>query len=194
MFLKKNALRAIQRSIYYPTCSEELQSHFCDPCDDGELGGVRSVFYYQDGVFALTNAPSKSEFDAGIAAGTVIIIPSTRGSYDGGSPTYDKGFGDTDQSYSSSTYKLTYIDPNYVKNRDFYNSLQSQTQWKIGWRSETQIHLSEKTVTAYGKDTHEEDVKTKVYWNVEVSWVSKIKPLIYDTPASVFECFQVINP
>lgn len=179
-------------SIYYPTCSEELLDHFCDPCDDGELGGVRSIFYYKDGAFSLSQDPSAAEFEAAVAAGLCVIVPSTRGTYDGGAPTFDKGFGDTDQTFASSSYKLTYTDPNYVQNRAFYNALQSQSQWMIGWRSETQIHLSEKTVTAYGKDPHQEDVKTRVYWEVEVAWVSKVKPLIYDTPSGVFECFQVI--
>jgi hypothetical protein len=189
---RKNALLAMQRSIYYPdSCSEALLNHVCDPCDDGEGSGVRGVFYYKDGAFGGT--PTQAMFEQGAEDGTIIVIPKTRGTYDGGTPTYGKGFGDQEQTYEGSTYKLTYTDPNYKLNNDFYDNAQSATLWNVGWRSETLIHLSEKVVTIYGKDPHSDDNKNKVYWEVDVTWSSKDKPRIYDMPAGIFQCFQVIE-
>lgn len=177
-------------SIFYASCSEDILNHVCDPCDEGEGDGVRHVFYYKDGSFAA--APTKTEFEQGVESGDVIVISDTRGTFDGGTPTYGKGYGDRISSYESSTYKVTYSDRNYVRNRAFYNGLQSQTSWNFGWKSETQIHLSEKKVTAYGKDPHTDDITKKVVWEVEVTWASKTKPLIYDSPDGIFECFQIL--
>lgn len=177
-------------SQYYPQCGDELLDHWCDPCDEGEGDGVRSIFLYKDGTFSAT--PTTQEFRDGVTNGNIVIIPETRGTFDGGAPTYGKGFGDRTTTFESADYKLTYTDPNYYRNRSYYNSAQSQTQWNIGWRSETLIHLSEKKVTMFGKDPHTDDNKKKIYWEVETTWTSKNKPLLFPTPSDVFECFQDI--
>lgn len=174
----------------YKLCGEDFLNHICDPCDEGESDGVRSAFFYKDGVFSGT--PTTAQFRAGYLAGKVIIIPEVRGTGDGGTPTYGNGFGDRITTYESSDYKMTFTDPNYSLNRDFYDSAQSQTQWNFGWRTETLIHMSEKKVTIYGKDPHSGDLKKKIYWEVEVTWNSKNKPKIYPTPDGVFECFTLI--
>lgn len=174
----------------YSNCGAQLLNHYCDPCDEGELGGVSSIFFYKDGAFS--GVPVTADFTNGVQNGLVVVIPETRGTFDGGTPNYGKGFGRRTTTYDSSDYKLTYTDRNYKQNNTFYNSAQSQTEWNVGWCSETLIHLSGTPVTIYGKDPHTEEVKNKIYWEVECTWNSKNKPLIYPTPTGVFECFVLI--
>lgn len=174
-------------------CVDTDELHVCDPCDPGEGDGVRSVFFYKEGAFA-TATPTALEFENGQIASpqTVKVIPTTRGTYDGGTPTYGEGFGDADSSYESASHKLSYVDPNYL-NRDFYDWLQNQTQWMFGWRTETKIHLTNKPVTAYAKDVHSGDIKKKLRWEVEITWTSKNKPTIAAIPADTFVC-TVVTP
>ena len=176
--------------VYYPAgCTAEVPDHYCNPCDALEHGRVRSVAFI-DSAFDFVDPSDPTEWQAGIAAKSIIVIPATNGSFDGGSEVETPGYGDQQTKLTGYSFVLTYNDPNYKLNADFYNLLKRSRNYKIAFRTETLTHLSVNTVTVIPKNPVAEDLTSEVVWNVAVKWSEGDLPVPYDTPAGIFECFD----
>lgn len=179
-------------AIYYPgdNCQTQVPEHLCDPCKAIELGGVRSVAFIADD-FTFTNPSSTSEWANGVAAGQIILIPETNGTFDGGTPQEGAGFGDNPTSLDGYEFILTYSDPNYIGNVDHYDTLKNvRNGYKVAFRTGSRTIISDKTVVILPKAPVDSDVKSKVLWQVTVKWTSQNLPVDYSTPANVFRCIQ----
>lgn len=177
-------------SIYYPTsCEQEIPNHFCDPCADDEHGRIRSVALI-DKSFNFIDPSSSVEWLAGITAGKIVVIAETNGSFDGGSPKEGAGFGDTVATYLGSDFVLKFKDPNYKGNCIFYNAINKSRNYKIAFRTETLIHLSDKTVYLNAKPSIADELTSTIVWDVEAKWSSSNIPCPYDVPDGIFVCFQ----
>lgn len=174
-------------SVYYPdNCEDIIPDHICDNCGDIELGGIRSVGYLRN-TAAISDPSDPTEWEALFAAGDLILIPETKGTFDGGSPVFAPGYGDQQQRLVGYNFTLTYQDPNYKQNCDFYNAMKFSRGWKFVYRTETQIHIVDYTVQATPTNPVEEDKTTEVTWNVSVTWTGKNNPCPYDVPPGLFD-------
>jgi hypothetical protein len=90
---------------YSDSCDTVLGTYNCDPCPlpDMEFGRTRGVALIKKSYLpTLLAAPiTAATWTAGIAAGNIIIIPMTAGSYDPGDPKELKGYGDNKSSYGT---------------------------------------------------------------------------------------------
>ena len=180
-------------AVYYPedNCQSGVPEHLCDPCKPIELGGVRSVgFIDADATFANPSDPV--EWAAKLLAGTIKLIPETSGTFDGGTPQEGAGFGDSPTSLDGYDYSLEFFDPNFVGNCDFYDNMKNaRNAFKVIWRTETQVYLSDRSVIVLPKFPIANDVKSRVLWQVIVKWSSKNLPCSYTSPgAATFRCIQ----
>lgn len=185
----KTPLNAIQR-IYYPAaCSEETVGHNCDPCEDKEHGRIRSVaFIHKSYTFADPTSPT--EWSDAIAAGHIIIIPQTNGSYDGGAPKEGPGYGDSPSVYLGSDFSAKFKDPNYASNCAFYNGLKRSRNYKFAYVTETKVHIAGKTCVVLPKNPVADDLTSIVEWDVEVKWQDSDFACPYAIPEGIFdECF-----
>lgn len=173
--------------IYYPpTDCDDAAEHFCNVCDQIELGRVRGVAFIKK-TFTFTNPSSAAEWTAGILSGDIIVIPETTGTYDGGTPKEGTAFGDQEFRTTGYSYTLQFKDPNYKQNRDFYNSIQYSRNYNMAFRTETQIHLSNKPVSISVQDPVTEDLNAEVTWNVTAKWASQSLMTIEDMPLGIFD-------
>lgn len=180
-------------SIFYPSgCDDSVLTHVCNPCPESELGRVRGVAFVRND-FEFSNISLASEWEAGVAAKKIVIIPETRGTYDGGTTTFGPGFGDVPQKKQSKTFKVTFSDPNLKNNCDFYNGLSNSRKWRIAFISESLIQISDKAATVDPKDPIEEAVESERFWNVEATFVQKDNPCHFDKPEGIFTCFEDIE-
>jgi hypothetical protein len=176
--------------VYYPAgCEADLGDHYCNPCEAAEHGRVRSVAFIA-AAFAFTDPTSASEWAAGIAAKQIVIIPETNGSFDGGSEIETPGYGDQQTKLVGYNFQLNFKDPNYQLNADFYNALKRSRNWRIGYRTENLVHLSENTVQAIPKNPVAEDLTSEVVWDVIVKWSEADLPVPYAVPEGIFTCFD----
>lgn len=182
-------------SIYYPegNCGTVavLPPYSCKPCIDPELGRIRSVFLYKSTV-AWINQSSTTEWQQYILAGDVIVIKDTQGNYDGGTSTELVGFGDLEFINGGIAHILLWRDPNIEENCDFYNALLSQTEYKLGWRTETRIWFSDEVATYTPKVPVPDDIKGYVTFETTAKWTSNSIPCSFATPVGIFDrCFAV---
>ncbi len=178
-------------AIVYPSnCDEVDLAHQCDDCEDPELGRIRGIAFIKDD-FAFSNAASYTEWFNGIASGDIIIVPFTRGSFDGGTPKEGTGYGDQATKYIGSDYSLTYFDPNYAINRDFYNNIKRFQNYKVAYKTETLVHITDKVCQVLPKAPVQDDITSEVVWEIMVKWSSQNEPTPYTAPDAIFICFEV---
>lgn len=175
--------------IYYPsTCESEIPSHYCNPCPTPEHGRIRSVaFIAKD--FAFTDPSDPNEWTTGITNKDIIVIPQVNGTFDGGSEVEVPGYGDQQTKLTGFNYQLTYNDPDYKHNCDFYNAIKWSRNYKMAYRTETQVHLVDVGVQVIPKNPVTEETTSEVVWNVLVKWSSGETPCPYDAPPAIFDCF-----
>lgn len=177
-------------AITYPEDCEEELTHTCDECEDPELARLRGVAFL-DKDFAFSNPSSYTEWFNGIASGDIIIIPFTRGSFDGGTPKEIQGYGDQASKLIGYDYSATYFDPNYAVNRDFYNAIKRNRNKKFAFKTETLVHVTEVPCQVIPKAPVVDDITGEVVWEVMVKWSDDELPDPYTAPDGIFTCFAV---
>lgn len=180
-------------AIYYPSgCDDEIPAHVCDPCGEIEGGRVRSVAFIKTS-FEFTDPTDPTEWQEGFASGDIILIPDTRGNYDGGAEVEGQGFGDQVTRLTGYNHQLQYQDPNYAPNWTFYDLVKRTRGYKVAFRTATKIHLVNATVQVIPKNPVQEDPNTDVLWDVLVKWASLSSPRPYDVPPGIFDSCVVLS-
>lgn len=174
-------------SLQRITCGEasgENLIHSCDPCGR-ELGRIRGVALV-DGSVDLTelidalktgnNAQTaQTTFESLIESGKLHLISETTGTFDGGSAQTGDGYGDEETRLLGYLYTLSFKDPSYSGNKDFYERAENE-HWKLIWRTETLLHFADKPAGIQAIAPVEQDLTSAVAWNVTATWKSKNKP------------------
>lgn len=180
-------------SVYYPSgCDELIPDYICDPCVETEKGRIRSIAFIKNS-FAFTDPTSPAEWQAGFAAGDIIIIPFTKGTFDGGSEVESAGYGDLATKLTGYNFQLQYQDPNYRTNCEFYNAIKRSSNYRVAYRTETQIHISNNPVQVIPKNPVQDDITTEVVWDVLVKWSDSDVPCPVDVPAGIFDQCVALN-
>lgn len=174
-------------SLQRITCGDvsgEQIIHTCDPCGR-ELGRVRGVALVDGSVNltelidALKNGTNEQNaqtlFETLIEAGQIHLISETTGTFDGGAAQTGDGYGDAENRLLGYLYTLSFKDPSYSGNKDFYERAENG-HWKLIWRTETLLHFSDKPANIQAIAPVEQDLTSAVAWNVTATWKSKNKP------------------
>lgn len=163
-------------------------THTIDDCNR-ELGRIRGVILFDENYAVETlmskitsETPSVQQealalLDAGIQAGSIILIPQTTGTYNGGEAKTTDAFRDGETRKLWDEYTLEFKDPSYWLNKDFWQAAE-QRRWRIAWRTETLLRYSDKAVNIIAKDPVEDNLQSTVTWNITATWKSKNKPAI----------------
>ena len=177
-------------AVYYPGCPESITAPSCSDCPTKELGDIRSFFLVKSD-FTFTDISATAEWTTGIMSKDIYVFPYTRGSLDVAETT-SVGFGDSEIELDGYAYTLNVVEPEYIANANFWNDIKNSNNWKIGFRTETQVHLSDVVGTVVPKQPIAEDKKAGVFWNIMATF-SQDSLLIPNTkPTGVFE--QCIQP
>lgn len=177
-------------NVYYPSgCDAAVGDHYCNPCEAKEHARVRSVAFISND-FTFTDPTSPTQWAAGIAAKKILVIPETNGTFDGGSEVLSPGYGDQVEQLTGYDFQLTYDDPNYKLNADFYNAMKRSRNWRFAYRTETQTHLVNVRVQTIPKNPVTENVTDEVKWVVLVKWSDSDLPIPYNTPSGIFTCYD----
>jgi hypothetical protein len=174
---------------YYPTnCDDFVPPHNCDPCLPKEYGRIRAVAFIKDS-FTFLDPTSALEWEAGIQAGDIILLPKVHGTLADPTEKEGVGYGDVVSTVLGFDFVATYSDPNYSENCDFYNALKSAQNWKFMYKSSTKGHLTTSSVTVIPKPPIQDDLTTEVVWVVTVKWSAADHACPFDFPASQLSCF-----
>jgi len=181
-------------SVYYPTgCDEQAMVDYqCSNCLDFEYGRIRhgAIISLDYMATLLANPTSAAVWTTGIDNRDIYVLYQISGSYDM-TTSEGPGFGALQSTTGQTTHSVTFKDPNYTGNSDFFNALRGQTNWGFAYCSETQVHFSEVACSFAPKAAIADDLSSVVTWEVLVKWINQDSPTPYTFPASIFStCYM----
>jgi len=186
-------------AIIYKTCTQDgtITDYVCDPCGATEGGRVRGAAYIHKSLkstITKQNVESLQWWENGIESGMIKVIPSTRGTYDGGAKQTVTGFGDEQEKVTKKTHTAVINDANHAGNELFYEALENNFKdYVFGFRTEKELRIGTDVLTGMEvKDNVEEDTNTAVLWQATITWdQSKPKMIvpIYKLTDEVKELF-----
>lgn len=186
-------------SIIYKTCTEDgnIPDYICDPCGSTEGGRVRGAAYIHKSLkstITKTNVESFEWWENGIESGLIKVIPSTRGTFDGGAKQTVTGFGDEQEKITKKTFTAVINDANHAGNESFYGALENNYKdYIFAFRTEKELRIATDVLTGMEvKDNVEEDTNSAVLWQSTITWdQSKPKMIvpIYELTDEVKELF-----
>ena len=179
---------------YYPYTCDTVPAHIACSCEV-ELGRVRSAALIHTSFYSqfMTAPEDEATWAAGIEAGFIVVVPESIGTFNGGEPIYGRGFGFTEETLTAQKFEVAYVDPDYLGNLDFYNSINGSRNWHIAFCSETILRISDKTCSIFASDKIENDLKKEVVWNVTAKWTWNKTPQHYTIPDNIFTCSPAVS-
>jgi hypothetical protein len=183
-------LEMIQRTLYYPTCANTVPDPSCSECPTKELGDVRSTFFLKESS-PFIDITDQTEWETKINAGDLVVFPYTRGTLEV-TPLESNGFGDQTTTTDGYDYVLNFEEPQYADNWAFWNAIKDSQIYKAGYRTETQVHLSDNTARVIPMNPIGDDKKAIVNWKVSAKWSQENLMRPYDAPNVIFnQCYNV---
>lgn len=177
-------------SVYYPGCGTTIPNPECSDCPDKELAGIRSMFLVKD-TYSFADITNPAEWQTALNAGNVYMFPKTRGSLEQ-TETETQGFGDQSTIVDGYDFVLSVFEPNFRDNVDFWNAVKRSNNFKVGWRTENTVWLSDDAAGIIPKAPVAEDIKQTVIWNIMFKFSQEDYPTPYDVPANVFtQCVDI---
>lgn len=178
-------------SIYYPSSScsgGTVPDYYCTPCLTYEYGRIRHIALISTSYIdtLLASPTSATVWQTGITNGSIFVLYKTQGSYDGGSTSEIAGFGDAATTNGNTTHTLTFKDPNYAENCDFYNELRASADYTLAYVTSDSVHFSEEVVTFSPKNPVQDDINSIVTWEVLCKWTNNDSPCAYAKPTGNF--------
>lgn len=175
----------MENSIYYPGCGTNIPNPECSDCPDKELGGIRGIALVKE-TFSFSDITDIAEWWAGIASGDIYLFPKTRGSLEQ-TETESQGFGDQSTVVDGYDFVLNVMEPNFVANVDFWNAVKKSNQWRVAWRTETQLWISDDPAGIIPKAPVAEDIKSTVLWNIMFKFSQEDYPTANTIATGLFE-------
>jgi|1_EtaG_2_1085319.scaffolds.fasta_scaffold15416_2 hypothetical protein len=172
---------------YYVTPCGPITPPQCQECLVKERGRVRGIAFVKDD-FVFADITDAAEWNVGILAGNIFVVPETRGAVTI-SPVETEGFGDTKQSVDGYDYEINGVDPVYTSAQcTFWNDIKKANNFKIAYKTENFVHLSDNTVSTAAPPPVEDDLNSNVMHNfiIKFSQVDAVCP--QDAPGGIFEC------
>lgn len=177
-------------SVYYPGCALIIPDPSCSDCPEKELGRVRSLFL-QSVNKTFLDYTNPAEWAAAIQARDVYVFPYTQGTF-AMNETLTQGFGNVEEDLDSYACVLALMEPNFAANRNFWNAMKKSHAFRVGWRTETKIYVSDIAATIIPKFKNDNDLKSKVIWDLGFKFTQEDIPKIIDMPVGVFD--RCIDP
>lgn len=172
-------------AVYYPGCAESIVDPILSDCPDKELGDIRSIALVKKS-FSFTDITDEAEWAAGIAARNIYVFPYVRGSKEV-SEFEQPGFGDEPTTIDSYDFNVNTFHPDYANTWAFWQSVNKSKNFKLAYRTETKVHLTDGSVQINAKAPIAEDKKQAILWNVSFKFTQEFAPEPFDSPVGVFD-------
>jgi len=157
-----------------------------ESCLPHEKGVVRGLAFIKTS-YTFADPPDAVEWAAAVTSNDVVVIKASSGSYDGGTPKYDKGFGNVPEIYVNSEHKISAKDPNFLNNESFYDELIKHSDYTCAFVTETLVHMAEKPCVVYAKKMVADDYDSDVVGELEIKFKQRDIPLAYTKPTGIFD-------
>lgn len=175
-----------------PSCITTLPDYICESCNPSEANKIRAVAFVKKGVvFADPTYQDSDEWATLVNAGDAWIINEVNGSYDGGSPNFQTGWGDAIEKLSGITHIANWMVQWTCENTEFFNNLNFQQDLEFFFVTENHLQYSGITANSFAKAEVTDDMNSVRTWAVETKWSNKNLPTCFDRPEIFASCAKL---
>lgn len=171
---------------YIGDCTTTLPLYECSPCPSREKGRVSWLAILVGG-YEFTDPTDLDEWETAISNGDVIFITNTKGTYNGGSPIEEEGYGRVKTDIVGYDHELVVKDLNFVGNKGFYQLLHKSKNNKVAFGTETQAWFSDNKVSMSVKAEVQESLDSDVVAEIMVKWSTENHLSLYTAPDGLQE-------
>lgn len=175
-----------------------MASVFCDvnvpdfvQLDCGtELGGIVAIALISaDETPTLANLREASFWTSKLQASPqkYWVITDTRGSYPGGTPTEEEGYGRVSTLRTGADHEATVEVRGVLANRSFMASVNQTSNWNVVLVTNDGIGHYLEDASVYGKMVIDQSIKSTERWNISIKWSDDLSnPEVFQTPTAIF--------
>lgn len=155
-----------------------------------ELGGIVAI-----ALIDATEAPTLEQlrertfWQAKIAATPqkYRVIQDTRGSYPGGTPTEEDGYGITSSIRTGADHEATVEVRGIKNNRNFWAGVNQTSSWNVVLVTRSLEAFYVESASVYAKVMADQSIKSTLRWNVSIKWSDDLSnPPEFTAPTGIF--------
>jgi hypothetical protein len=171
----------------------QLEPYLCLSCDQPENGRISAVAYVVKGA-PLSNPSDVQEWVNLICNNLAIVIPSVRGTYDGGSAIEQTGYGRQTTFRAGANHEVQYMHPWVCENVAFYNSLMRvANNYEFWFMTGSKLHKGGDGIYVNAQMPITDDVSSLIEFNVTVRWSRYELPRCFEPPILIFDSCESLQ-
>jgi len=115
------------------------------------------------------------------------IISDARGSYPGGTPIEEEGYGTVPTLRTGADHEITAQVRGILDNRNFFAAVNQTQKWNVVGVTKGLIGLYQESVSIYSKIEVDQSIKSSMRWGVSLKWSDDLSnPVVFKAPSSIF--------
>jgi hypothetical protein len=155
-----------------------------------ELGGIVAIALINaDETPTLANLREASFWTSKLAASPqkYFVISDTRGSYPGGTPVEEEGYGRTVTLRTGADHEATVEVRGVLANRGFMASVNQTATWNVVAVTNDGIGHYIEDASVYAKMVIDQSIKSSERWSLSIKWSDDLSnPEVFVAPTAIF--------
>lgn len=150
-----------------------------------ELGGIVAIALIDNDLPtpSVTDLQTASWWTqrTGASPQTLWVLKDTRGSYTGGTPVEEEGYGKTPTIRTGADHEANIEIRGVLQNRNFWAYVNQTDKWKVVFITNGEVGLFMENVSVYAKDIVDQNIKSSMRNSVNFKWSDDMSnPLKFD--------------
>lgn len=164
-------------------CDQSLPDWVQKECGT-ELGGIIAfVLIDKDQSPSKTDLETLSFWNTKVNASPAYyhVIKDTRGSYPGGTPVEEEGYGKTPTIRTGADHEANIEVRGVLSNRTFSAVANQTDKWNVAFVTNGEVGIYIEDVSVYAKLIIDQNIKSTMRWGVNFKWSDDLSnPLVFD--------------
>jgi len=155
-----------------------------------ELGGIVAIGLISgDQTPTLANLREGSFWTTKLAASPqkYWVITDTRGSYPGGTPVEEDGFGRVPVQRTGADHEATVEVRGVELNHNFMAAVNQSSNWKVVLVTMDGLGFYLEDASIYAKQVIDQSIKSSIRWSLSIKWSDDMSnPETFEAPEAIF--------
>lgn len=169
-----------------PFCTQNLPDFVQQECGT-ELGGIVAIAIIdRDQSPSVIDLQTLSFWNTKIAASPQKYFPitGTRGSYPGGTPVEEEGYGKVPTIRTGADHEANLEVRSVADNRAFWAVVNQTEKWNVVFITNGEQGFYIEDVSIYSKVVIDQNIKSQIRWGVNLKWSDDMSnPVQFDASA-----------
>lgn len=115
------------------------------------------------------------------------IISDARGSYPGGTPVEEEGYGTVPILRTGADHEITWEVRGILQNRSFFAGINQTAKWHVVAVTRGLVGLYIRDTSIYSTITVDQSIKSTTRWKVSTKWSDDLSnPVVFQAPSTIF--------